>query len=178
MTNAQHTLAQPIPTSSVATGFNHVAILSRDLDRLTAFYADVLDATIVDIPAPPGTHAALVQLSANAGMAVMQMLDGDASAAAPGSEMLDRGHIDHIAFDAPNAVALETLRRRLVERGASDGLVHDYGPFLSVGFTDPDGMRTEAVWVRDPSMTGAHPPVDFSGSLLDLDSSPDGESNP
>ena len=166
MTNTRDTSPPPIPPSSVVAGLSHVGIMSQDLDRLTAFYAEVLDATIIDVPAPPGARAALVQLSPTAGLAVMERLDGDTPA--PGTEMLDRGHIDHLAFDAPSAAALEELRRRVVERGAGDGTVHDYGPFLQVGFTDPDGMRTEAVWVRDRSMTGAHPPVDFVGSLLDL----------
>jgi len=167
MTSPHDAPTRPIPTSSVVSGINHVGILSQDLDRLTAFYADVLDATIVDIPEPPGTKAALVQLSPTAGLAVMQKLEGDPPA--PRTELLDRGHIDHLAFDASSATALEELRCRLVARGASDGSVHDYGPFLSVGFTDPDGMPTEVVWLRDRSLTGAHPPVDFHGSLLDLD---------
>jgi catechol-2,3-dioxygenase len=86
--------------------------------------------------------------------------------------MLDRGHIDHLAFDVPGGRALETIRRRLVEQGASDGAVSDYGPLLSVYFTDPDGMGAEACWVRDPSYQGFHAPEPFTGDLVALDDRP------
>ena len=49
--------------------------------------------------------------------------------------------------------------------GAGDGTVSDYGPMLSVYFVDPDGMGTEACWLRDPTFTGAHAPEPFTGDL-------------
>ena len=121
--------------------------------RACSYRSDAgLDATIVDIPGPPGTRAALVQLSSNSGLAVIEPLDGHTPVG--DSNARSRPH-------RPPGVRRGHARRSghppapVRQRGASDGAVYDYGPFISVGFTDPDGMRTEAVWVRDPSMIGA-----------------------
>lgn len=51
--------------------------------------------------------------------------------------------------------------------GASDGAVMDYGPMLSVHFTDPDGMGCEVCWLRDPSLAGFHTPERYTGPLAD-----------
>ena len=145
------------------TGLNHAAVTTADLDRLCAFYAELLDAEIIDTPAPPGTWAATIRIGVGAGLAVLE---------APGNPhvhgstvMLDRGHLDHVAFDVPGPAELEEIRRRVLGLGAGDGTVSDYGPMLSVYFVDPDGMGTEACSVRDPTFTGAHAPEVFSGDL-------------
>jgi hypothetical protein len=43
----------------------------------------------------------------------------------------------------------EEIRRRLIERGASDEFVTDWGPVLSLFFRDPDGLEGE-VCVNNP----------------------------
>ena len=151
----------------VVTGINHVGLVTADLDRLAAFYVAVFDAEVLDVPAPPGTRAVVVQLADRAGLAVMEL---PTSAHVRGSSrMLDRGHLDHLAVDVPDGRSLEAVRRRLVAQGASDGAVSDYGPMLSIYFTDPDGMAAEACWVRDPSYAGFHAPEPFTGDLAALD---------
>jgi|RhiMethySRZTD1v2_1073278.scaffolds.fasta_scaffold01574_7 catechol 2,3-dioxygenase-like lactoylglutathione lyase family enzyme len=154
------------PAPPLVAGLNHVAVTTADLDRLCTFYAELLDAEIVETPAPPGTRAATIRIGAGAGLAVLE---------APGNPhvqgsttMLDRGHLDHVAFDVPGPAELEEIRRRVLAQGAGDGTVSDYGPMLSVYFVDPDGMGTEACWLRDPTFTGAHAPERFTGSLGDL----------
>ena len=92
----------------------------------------------------------------------------EGSHTAGSTTMMNRGHIDHLALEAPTPAALETLRQRLLACGASNGSVSDYGPILTVPFVDPDGMASEVVWVRDPSFAGAHPPKPFTGSLDSL----------
>jgi catechol 2,3-dioxygenase-like lactoylglutathione lyase family enzyme len=153
-------------TTGLVTGLNHAAIVTADLDRLTAFYATVFDAEILETPAPPGTRATTVRLSASCGLALLEV-PGNPFASGAGA-MLARGHLDHIALDAPSPRALGVLRDRLVAHGASDGTVHDYGPMLSVHFVDPDGMDCEVCWLRDPAFRDAHAPVPFTGSLADL----------
>ena len=73
--------------------------------------------------------------------------------------MLDRGHLDHFALNVPSREAFDELRRRVRDRGLSDGVVTDLGPKLSFWFTDPDGAHVEVDWVRDPSLAGFHAPV-------------------
>src|SRR4029450_8218296 len=48
------------------------------------------------------------------------------------------------------------IREPLVARGTTDGAVDDLGPFRSVWFTDPDGMRVE-VGASSRAAALAHP---------------------
>ena len=41
--------------------------------------------------------------------------------------------------------AFDTIRDRLIERGATDGFVTDFGPILSLFFRDPDGLEARGV---------------------------------
>lgn len=63
--------------------------------------------------------------------------------------MFGRGRIDHLALQAASLEAFETIRDRLMERGAADSFVTDFGPILSVFFRDPDGLEGE-VCVANP----------------------------
>jgi catechol 2,3-dioxygenase-like lactoylglutathione lyase family enzyme len=160
-------VADPPPTSLV-TGMNHVAVVTADLDRFVAFYTGVFDAHAVVVPAPPpATRGATIVLSGSSGFVATEMPDGPDTVGS--SQMLARGHLDHVAFDAATGADLETIRRRLVEFGASDGTVHDYGPMVNVSFTDPDGMPSEVCLLFDPYLRGAHHPVPYEGSLLELE---------
>ena len=107
-----------------------------------------------------------MQLTETAGLVVVEMPGNPHEAGS--TAMLDRGHVDHLALEAPTPAVLDELRRRLVTAGASDGTVNDYGPMLSVYFVDPDGMGCEVCWIRDRSFAGFHPPEVFTGALADL----------
>lgn len=156
----------PAPTTPLVSGLNHAALMTSDLDRLVAFYVDVFDGEYLQTPAPPGMRAATVRLSATSGLALLEMPDN--AHVAGSTAMADRGHIDHIALEAPTPAALEAVRQRLVAAGACDGTVSDYGALFSVYFVDPDGMGCEVCWIRDPSFTDTHAPVPFTGDLADL----------
>jgi catechol 2,3-dioxygenase-like lactoylglutathione lyase family enzyme len=146
------------PTGRAAvTGFNHVAVLTADLERLVTFYADVLGGEPVDVPAVPGTRARAVRLGPTAALVVTEVTD-NTHADGHGQE-LHRGHLDHVAFEVATAADLATVRQRLVACGASDGQVNDYGALVTVSFTDPDGMSTEVCWLRDPTLHDLHPPT-------------------
>jgi catechol 2,3-dioxygenase-like lactoylglutathione lyase family enzyme len=60
-----------------------------------------------------------------------------------------RGRIDHLGLQAASVSAFEEIRRRLIEKGAADHFVTDFGPVLSVFFRDPDGLEGE-VCVPNP----------------------------
>jgi hypothetical protein len=72
--------------------------------------------------------------------------------------MFARGHIDHIPLTAASADAFEQIRLRLLRRCASDGAVEDLGPFKSMWFRDPDGMRGEVTLIVDEELRGIHGP--------------------
>jgi hypothetical protein len=63
--------------------------------------------------------------------------------------MFGRGRIDHLGLQAESFDAFEEIRRRLMGRGAADEFVTDFGPVLSLFFTDPDGLEGE-VCVANP----------------------------
>lgn len=136
--------------SSLSSGVSHAAIVTADLERLVEFYAGVFDAEVLDVPVQPGAErAALVRLAPSCALALLEVPESP-HATGHGPE-LARGHVDHLALDVASADTLAEVGRRLVARGASDGAVSDYGAMVCVGFTDPDGMRSEVCWVRDPA---------------------------
>ena len=63
--------------------------------------------------------------------------------------MFGRGRIDHIGFHAPSVGVFEQIRERLMNAGATDGVVTDFGRKLSIFFRDPDAMECE-VLVANP----------------------------
>jgi catechol 2,3-dioxygenase-like lactoylglutathione lyase family enzyme len=154
-----------IRTPALVSGLNHVAVMTDDLDRVATFYVDVFDAELIETPAPPGSRATTVRLSATAGLTFLEVTGNPHGAGS--TEMLGRGHLDHVALEAPGGAELEEVRRRLVAKRASTGEVNDYGAMVSVYFVDPDGMGCEICWIRDPTFAELHAPVPFTGSLAD-----------
>jgi catechol 2,3-dioxygenase-like lactoylglutathione lyase family enzyme len=63
--------------------------------------------------------------------------------------MFGRGRLDHLALQAASLEAFETIRDRLMARGAADDFVTDFGSILSVFFRDPDGLECE-ICVKNP----------------------------
>ncbi len=72
--------------------------------------------------------------------------------------MFGRGRIDHLALQAGSLEAFETIRARLIERGASDGFVTDFGRVLSLFFRDPDGLECEVCVENPDAEPGVHHP--------------------
>lgn len=127
------------------SGFHHVALVTEDLDRLIAFYAEVFDAKVrVDLSERKVRHA-LIDIGGGAALHPFEM---PGNAAARGSEeMFGRGHLDHLALNVADEETFQELRRRLIEAGACDGMTTDFGVVKTCFFTDPDGMECEiAIW--------------------------------
>jgi catechol 2,3-dioxygenase-like lactoylglutathione lyase family enzyme len=136
----------------LTSGFNHVAVLTEDTERFHAFYQDVFDAVVVrDGPeapnGPSGLRLSIVHVGPTSELNVFQ-IDGNSEAQRQ-TPMFARGRLDHIAFQAASLEAFETIRDRLMARGAADDFVTDFGPILSVFFRDPDGLECE-VCVSNP----------------------------
>ena len=70
-----------------------------------------------------------------------------------------RGRLDHLAVQAASLDAFETIRERLMARGATDDFVTNFGPILSVFFRDPDGLECEVCVANPDAQLGEfHPP--------------------
>lgn len=131
-------------------GVNHVAVISKDIERLKTFYAKVFDAeagetrphgddgdeTMTDIKIGPHTVLNVF------------VIDGNTEADRQ-KPMWGRGRIDHLGLHAASAEAFDTICGRLVEAGASDGTINDFGSARSIFFTDPDGLEGEVLVPRE-----------------------------
>jgi len=128
-------------------GVNHVAILTSDTERFVNFYRDVFEAEVEgtnDI----GGEGTLSFVKIGRAEINLFELHGNSEAQRQ-TPMFGRGRIDHLGLQAASLEAFEEIRRRLIERGAADEFVTDFGPILSLFFTDPDGLEGE-VCVANP----------------------------
>jgi catechol 2,3-dioxygenase-like lactoylglutathione lyase family enzyme len=130
-------------------GVNHVAILTNDTERLHAFYREVFDAKVShDNTEGEGMRLSFIDVGPFTELNVFEMAGN--TEAQRQTPMFGRGRIDHLGLQAASVEAFNTIRERLIERGATDGFVTDFGSILSLFFTDPDGLEGE-VCVPNPA---------------------------
>ncbi|HWB67170.1 MAG TPA: VOC family protein [Mycobacteriales bacterium] len=139
-------------------GFNHVAVLTADRERFIAFYRDVFDAEVIGEQRPPEGGAVLtfVKIGEHSEFNLFE-IDGNTEASRQ-TPMFGRGRIDHLGLQAASLEAFEEIRRRLIERGAADEFVTDFGPVLSMFFTDPDGLEGEVCVANPDAVPGQFNP--------------------
>jgi catechol 2,3-dioxygenase-like lactoylglutathione lyase family enzyme len=142
------------------SGFNHVAILTKDTDRLHAFYREVFEAEVLrdgaEFADKPGPRMSVIHVGPTAELNVFE-IEGNTEAERQ-TPMFGRGRIDHLALQASSLENFDELRRRLMERGAADDFVTDFGSILSVFFRDPDGLECELVVPNPDAQPGVHNP--------------------
>ena len=141
-------------------GFNHVAVLTADTERLQEFYSEVFDAvTLRDGPevADADVRMTVIHVGPSAELNVFQ-IKGNTEAERQ-TPMFGRGRLDHLALQAESIEAFDTIRERLMARGAADDFVTDFGSILSVFFRDPDGLECEVCVANPDAQPGvSHPP--------------------
>ena len=144
----------------LTVGLNHVATLTNDAHRLHAFYQEVFEAEVVrDAPEVDGNDAvrlSIIMIGPHAELNVFQ-IEGNTEAdrQVPGFE---RGRLDHFGLQAASIEAFETIRDRLIARGAADSFVTDFGQMLSVFFRDPDGLECEVCVANPDAVPGVGNP--------------------
>ena len=142
-------------------GLNHVAVITNDASRLNTFYQEVFDAEILrdgsELPEGTGPRLSIIRIGEWSELNVFQ-IEGNTEADRQ-TPMFGRGRLDHLAVQAASLEAFETIRDRLMERGAADDFVTDFGVMLSLFFRDPDGLECE-VCVENPDAEPgvSHPP--------------------
>jgi catechol 2,3-dioxygenase-like lactoylglutathione lyase family enzyme len=134
-------------------GMNHVAVITNDTERLHAFYRDVFDATVfADRSEAEGVRLSFVTVGPHTQLNVFEVVgNAEADRQVP---MFGRGRIDHMGLEAMSKDAFDIIRQRLMDHGASDGFVSDFGGAISVFFRDPDGLEGE-VCLHNPLATAA-----------------------
>ena len=141
-------------------GLNHVATLTNDAARLHAFYEEVFEAEVVrDAPEVEGEDAvrlSIIKVGPWAELNVFQIAGNtEADRQVP---MFGRGRLDHFALQAASIEAFETIRDRLMARGAADAFVTDFGEVLSLFFRDPDGLEGEVCVANPDAVPGVGNP--------------------
>ena len=138
----------------ITAGAHHLTLFTSDMDRLIRFYEDIFDAVtrhdLKEVGPGGGTvRHALIDLGGGFSLHPFQM--PSPTGYEVGSLVMGkRGHIDHLALRAADEDGLQEIRRRLLEAGASDGVLTDFGVLRLVTFEDPDGMEGEvAVWTEE-----------------------------
>jgi catechol 2,3-dioxygenase-like lactoylglutathione lyase family enzyme len=129
-----------MPTTS---GFNHVATLTADLDRLVEFYGKAFGANVVFEMAAEPDHPRMVILDLGGGAAlnVFEVAEGDIIGER--QRIGGRGAIDHFGLAVDSLPTLEKVRDRLVGLGAHIGEIQKLGDDWSLFFRDCDGMELE-----------------------------------
>ena len=116
-----------------------------------------------ETPADAGVRLSIVHIGPDSELNVFE-IDGNTEAERQ-TPMFARGRIDHLAYQAQSLEAFETIRERLVARGAADRFVTDFGQVLSVFFRDPDGLECE-VCVANPDARRGCEPTRYARSPL------------
>jgi catechol 2,3-dioxygenase-like lactoylglutathione lyase family enzyme len=128
-------------------GVNHIAWISKDVARLARFYEHVFGAVAGPTNGHgPGETMTVIDIGPATQLNIF-VIDGNAEADRQ-TPMWGRGRIDHVGLAAASPEAFETIRTRLVETGASDGTVSDFGGALSIFFRDPDGLEGEVLLAK------------------------------
>jgi catechol 2,3-dioxygenase-like lactoylglutathione lyase family enzyme len=132
-------------------GVNHVAILTKDTQRFVDFYRDMFEAEVLG-EQRMGDEGVLTFVRIGEDSEINLFHVNGNNEADRQTPMFERGRIDHLGLQADSFDAFEEIRRRLIDRGAADEFVTDFGPVLSMFFTDPDGLEGEVV-VANPDAT-------------------------
>ena len=144
----------------LTNGFNHVALLTSDTARLQAFYAEVFDAEVLrdgpETDDKPDVRMTVIHVGPSAELNVFEVVGN--TEAERQTPMFGRGRLDHLALQAESIDAFDTIRDRLMARGAADDFVTDFGPILSVFFRDPDGLECEVCVQNPDAQPGVHNP--------------------
>jgi catechol 2,3-dioxygenase-like lactoylglutathione lyase family enzyme len=137
-------------------GINHVAVLTADTERLTTFYRDVFEAGAQTIEQQDGFRLTIVHVGPTSELNVFELRGNEEHQRQV--PMFGRGRLDHLALQAASIESFDTIRDRLVARGASDGFVTDFGPVLSLFFVDPDGLEAEVCITNPDAQPGVFNP--------------------
>src|SRR3954464_6431487 len=105
----------------VTSGFNHVATLTSDMERLVAFYANAFEAEVLFEMAAEADHPRMVILGLGGGAALNVFEVPQDEIIGERRRQGGRGAIDHYGLAVPTRDDLDAVRERLVAAGAEVG---------------------------------------------------------
>jgi catechol 2,3-dioxygenase-like lactoylglutathione lyase family enzyme len=131
-------------------GLGHVGIYVRDLDRMVAFYRDVMGMQVTK----QNWRAGMVFLSANP-----EAVDHEIALMRGRPTSEDPHLINQISLRVASLADLRAFHQRLVAEGYRIDVVVNHASAIGCYFFDPEGNRTEVFWVtgRPCWVPTAHP---------------------
>jgi catechol 2,3-dioxygenase-like lactoylglutathione lyase family enzyme len=134
-------------------GLGHVGLYVQDLERMVAFYRDVLGMRITK----QNWRAGIVFLSADP-----EAVDHEIALVRGRPEARDPGLIHQISLRVATLDDVRTLHRRLVAEGYRIDQVVSHASAIGCYFFDPEGNRTEVFWVTGrPCWVPTSNPIDL-----------------
>ena len=127
-------------------GVSHIALNTADMGRFRRFYEGVLGLRMgvtAVLDHPPHLRHATFHVTDGLVLHVFEVPGYDPAAQGIGTDIGERGRVDHFGLNVPDEAALREVAERLRAAGATDGEVRHLGPTLSVHVTDPDGLQLE-----------------------------------
>ena len=143
-------------------GLHHVTAISRDLDRTTAFYRDLLGLALVHEAVnddDPGTRHFWFGGADGAPGSLVSFLEYPSLP----EGVVGTGSTHHFAFIVDSADEQEAWRDYLRAHGVQCTEVLDRRQFRSIYLRDPDGHIVE-IATRGPGFAAAEPPWSPGGS--------------
>jgi catechol 2,3-dioxygenase-like lactoylglutathione lyase family enzyme len=128
---------------TITRGFNHVATLTPDLDRMVAWYGTAFGATVTFEMQKADDHPRMIILDLGGGAALNVFEVERDEIIGERRRQGGRGAIDHFGLAVGSLAELEQVRDRLVELGADIGEIQQLGGEWSLFFRDCDGMELE-----------------------------------
>jgi catechol 2,3-dioxygenase-like lactoylglutathione lyase family enzyme len=127
----------------ISTGFNHVATVTADVDRIVHFYQTVFDAAVTFEMAAKDDHPRMVILDLGGGTALNVTEQPAGTITGDRSKPGGRGPIDHYGIAVPTRADLDHIHERLTTANVDIGTIHQLGDTWSLFFRDPDDMELE-----------------------------------
>ena len=106
----------------ITTGFNHVATLTSNMERLVGFYRDVFGAEVTFEMAATPDHPRMTILDLGAGTALNVFEATADEIIGERRKQGKRGAIDHYGLNVDSLATLEQVKERLLAAGASNTL--------------------------------------------------------
>ena len=127
----------------IASGINHIATLTTDMDRTVGFYEQVFEAVVTHEVPRTDDHPWMKVV--DLGGAALNVFEVPEEAMIGERRRIGgRGAIDHFGIAVDSVATLEGVRARLGPAGAQEvGEIQPLGGELSLFFRDPDGMELE-----------------------------------
>ena len=134
-------------------GLGHVGIYVRDLDRMVAFYQDVMGMRVTK----QNRRAGVVFLSADP-----ESVDHEIALMGGRPDPADPHLINQISMRVGSLDDLRAMRKRLVAEGYRIEGVVNHASAIGCYFFDPEGNRTEVFWLTGlPSWVMIGIPIDL-----------------